>query len=377
MNLKKVTYGLSLTAFLSYALAVFLFFSGNVFQVEAKTFEINKEKKVVLENLKSLRVMTTSTDIKLKVTDVEEITVKFKGTVKASEDFKEPKLIVEKNNDVLTVKIKRHRKKKFIFINYNYSSDLELIILFPNKLNKMLSVSTVSGDIECGNIDFEQVETATTSGDFDFNRIVARKLDLETVSGDIKGEVAKADEFFVESTSGDVSIDNIETVSFVCSTVSGDYTFKDIKVKNVMKISSTSGDFELGKVIAGKFKGGTISGEVEFATLTTKLTSLETVSGDIVIGNFVGDLNVSTTSGCVKAVVKSFDNALNVSTTSGDIDFKMHLKDKFSFYAKSKGGIEYSYNGQSIDSEHKLRLNCSSCTKTVSLTSVSGEISLK
>jgi hypothetical protein len=58
-----------------------------VFQVEAKTFEINKEKKVVLENLKSLRVMTTSTDIKLKVTDVEEITVKFKGTVKASEDF--------------------------------------------------------------------------------------------------------------------------------------------------------------------------------------------------------------------------------------------------------------------------------------------------
>ncbi len=377
MNLKKITYGLSLTAFISYSLAALIFFSGNVFKAEAKTFEINQVKKVSAEGLQSLKVITTSADIKLKVDDVEKVSVKFTGSVKTNGDFKEPELLVEKKGDELTIKIKRYKKKRFIFINYNYSSNLKLVVVFPKTINKKLLVSSVSGDVEFNKVKFNKVSIDTTSGDILFDSILAKKILLDTVSGDIKGELISGGNFSIESTSGDVLIETVKGLEIICSTVSGCYSFDNVEVTGLVKIDSTSGDYKFGKVVSKNLRGNSISGEIEFNGLKTKVAEIDLVSGDVALGNFSGDLNVSTTSGDVNGTVSGFEKKINISTTSGDISLKMDTTDKFSFNAKSRGGIEYSYNGQSISSEHKLNLNCDMCTKTVSLKSVSGEISLK
>jgi len=82
---------------------------------------------------------------------------------------------------------------------------------------------------------------------------------------------------------------------------------------------TASGDILIGEV-AGKLEVKTASGDVSLESVEGENGTLATVSGDVAIGHAASELTLRTVSGDME--LRVVDRPLTISTTSGDVDLR-------------------------------------------------------
>ena len=103
-----------------------------------------------------------------------------------------------------------------------------------------------------------------------------------------------------------------------------------------------------------------------------------TTSGDIRAKGISGDVKIGSTSGQVKAQVLAFTQAIQCTTTSGDIHLAIAQKKPYRFAGSTHGDISLVMpDGKTYNAERKLYVECEKCSRTVKVTSTSGDIEVK
>lgn len=290
----------------------------NIGDVERVPSNIRKDEKIDISNINDLSINVKSSDVKLILTDEEQLRVVQYSNRDIDDDKK-----VKINNNTTSVEIREpklniwysfnifnlHRIAYDIYIPKNYKNNLDLTsasgdIYLEDEIElKNVNFSLASGSINVSKkINAEDIDIKIVSGDIIFNEIIAKKVNLESISGDIslKGN-AKSDKIQVKSTSGDIETKDIETNNIEMKTVSGSIETKKLTADIEMK--STSGDIEIESLI-GK-------------------PNLSTTSGDISINDFkiLKDSNIHSTSGDLKIYLNKESNCnINTKTVSGNVN---------------------------------------------------------
>jgi len=184
------------------------------------------------------------------------------------------KLIFERDDDTITIKVKVPRKG-------GRGTDSDLHISVPQ--NSSLDVGAVSADIDVADVKGEQR--------------------LQSVSGDVTTESAGED-VMAESVSGDVEVsgDNKDGETDA-STVSGDVTL--FRVAGTASAESVSGDVIVDEGSFNRVDLSTVNGELVFQSTLRKggKLSAETVNGDVdveLVGDVTARIDVSTFNGRIR-----------------------------------------------------------------------------
>ena len=166
------------------------------------------------------------------------------------------------------------------------------------------------------------------------------QLSLSSASGDIRSEmdISLAEGFQAEAVSGDVVIPNITASKVSLGSSSGDIKVDAVSAgindsAGAVDIETVSGDINVGQ-LAGEIDIESSSGEITVKQLTgaTKIKSIsgniesESIAGDAWLGTTSGDIAVQRIDGAVTAESSSGGVKIlagaggrNVKTTSGDI----------------------------------------------------------
>ncbi len=134
-------------------------------------------------------------------------------------------------------------KKKETFSNFfkQVSGPNELYVKIPETVTR-IKLSTLAGDIACG-------------------QLASKRMDLNTMSGDIELRNLDIQDVYANTMSGDVDAYDIRASIVDLKSMSGDIEFEG--VAGNLHLASTSGDIE-GKVTgARKVKATSVSGDVD------------------------------------------------------------------------------------------------------------------
>jgi len=207
---------------------------------------------------------------------------------------------VEMSGSQLTVRVPEAKGIGFL----RRSHGLRIRISMPT--DSALRVNSASADVEAsGRLGSTMFTSA--SGDLRAAEING-DMERKSASGDTRVD-AVAGSVRTDSASGDIRIDS----------VGGD-----------VRVQTASGDVAIDR-IAGSFKANTASGDIRVSSVHTGETSINSASGDIVIGVAQGTgvwMDVNTLSGDTRSELGSSDGPstattsqlrLNIRTLSGDV----------------------------------------------------------
>jgi len=215
------------------------------------------------------------------------------------------KLIFERNNNKVTIKVKVPRKS-------GRGIDSDLHVNVPE--NSSIDVGAVSADIEVSDVLGEQ--------------------SLQTVSGDVI--TAAAADVVAGSVSGDVEVsgDNSD-IEAEASTVSGDVTL--FRVSGEVSAESVTGDVVVDEGSFDRVDVGTVNGQVLFQSALRKdgKFSAETVNGAVDV-EFVGavsaKVDVDTINGRIRNCfgpdaerISKYGPGWTLNFTSGDGDGRVDI----------------------------------------------------
>ncbi|WP_432662381.1 DUF4097 family beta strand repeat-containing protein [Wukongibacter baidiensis] len=296
-NMKKIVLWLFIIMIASFSISIILFRNAGVdwndiadMDDDYSNFEeisnvkgkfkknINEEKSFDIQGIDDVNISTISADIRIIPEDRNDIRVHFYGAVASSNEIGSPKLIAEKQNNSLQIKIDH---KKLISSGF-YSSRIDLDIYVPNEYSKNIDVKTTSGDIDLGILNIKDISAKSVSGDINADSLYSEKSSFKSTSGEItlrdfKGMID------AKTTSGDIDID-----------------FNALE--NDVNIGSISGSIELGLPNNSGFylESKSLSGDIE----CDFPISIEGKHSERKVNGRVGQDN----------------NRIVLSTTSGDIE---------------------------------------------------------
>ena len=222
-------------------------------------------------------------------------------------------LIVERDGDVVTVKVKAPKRS---------SSRISSNILVRVPEGSSIEVSGVSADITVENVEGEQ-SLHTVSGDVTTTALA--DVDAGSVSGDIDidGD-GKSAETKANTVSGDVNLDNVSG-EVAAEAVSGDVSIIDGVFERVA-IETVNGDldFEAKLESGGRLSATTVNGSVE-------VVFEGGVSAEFDVSSFNGDIDncfgpkPKRTSKYTPGLHLEFtegggDGTVTISTLNGDIE---------------------------------------------------------
>lgn len=243
---------------------------------------INDERIINADNINIINVATVSSDVKFFSEDRNDIKVHFEGAIASSNEIILPELIAENNNNTLSIEVKH---KSLMNIGF-HSSTIRVHVYIPETYSNDLSVKTISGDIDLGDIEnIKNASLQSVSGDIKAESLYTEKTILKSTSGSLKVEDFKG-ELDSDTTSGDLYI-NVNKLdnSINCKSVSGDIKIElSGNAEFYLESKSTSGDIdcEFPISIQGKISEKSINGRV--GNGENKI-SASTISGDIKITN--------------------------------------------------------------------------------------------
>lgn len=258
--------------------------SGNKFEFGKQEYHIVQDKTYPVENIKQIKVDLVSDDIRVFVTDKQEVRLVEHGNKNAKKKRVHSKL----SEGTLNI----YSKKKFCLL-FCFTNSSKLDIYIPKTYIHHLSLTSVSGDITIPKnqslLTLKNVDIETTSGDISLNSdIKGKHFTLSSVSGDIQMKSILADEIDIDATSGDVEADNLSG-KITTSTISGDIEINAFHITGNSNFETVSGeiDIRLTKESNCHIKTDTVSGEKNIFNQTTGSNPhqlyLETVSGDITV----------------------------------------------------------------------------------------------
>lgn len=218
---------------------------------------------------------------------------------------------IEKTGEKVTVS-SRPRGLGWIGLQWAFLPRMRLEVTVPERYAGSIRASTMSGDVDAGNVE-------------------VLELSLDSKSGDVYSDGTSASVFTATAISGDVRVSSLAADTADLSTVSGDVTAVFSKVREV-KAKSTSGDISVSiEEIAGSgsVRAKTVSGDVMIA-LPTGISvdvDLQTISGRTrMLPDGYGELKIagdgipviaSTTSGDISITACTAHTVTQTGTASG------------------------------------------------------------
>jgi len=275
----------------------------NNFTFGSETKQV-KNETISLENIEQINFNTKSNDVKVYVSNTNELrVVQYSGKKAKEKDL----FTYKKEGNTLTIK---GNYREFC-IGFCFDIGTRYEIYLPNTYTKNLSINEISGDITVGeqDINLNSLSLKTTSGDIEINNnIKANNITIDTKSGEIKTNNLKANKIDIQSISGDLYLESLVSKDIYMRTISGEVEVNQTIGK--LDIKTTSGDIEIDHfTIKNNSKITSISGDVNVSLNQDSHCNIieSSVSGDKSLPNN------SSLDG--KGTYK-----LEINTTSGDIE---------------------------------------------------------
>ena len=299
-------------------------------------YDVNEEKSIEPSNINSIKIDMVSADIKVLISEDDNIKATLKGYVKSSEEASNPKLDMTSKEGTLYITSQNNAFKAFssysmdlkleIFIPKSYINDLYIKStssdIFINTLNlNSLNIITTSGFMEAEEIIVKNFNFTSTSGDLDINKLNSTQNEIQTASGNIEVKSIEGNSS-ISSTSGDLNIDRLSSNQNQIRTTSGNIEIHSIE--GGLTLNSTSGDSYLkySKMPSGNIDINSISGNLELLTPSNAeyFIDASSTSGNITLNKPI--LAEVKKEHQIKGVVGSDNCKINIKTTSGDVDIK-------------------------------------------------------
>jgi len=291
--MKKLLIILAVTMVVSLGIAAIVMVMTDSFNIA--TEKINDSKTFNPEEISSIEVDLSSTDLNIIPTTKGEIIVHFYGEVSTNLKRAIPELVAYKTGDKLYVEILR---SKDIVIGINISRTT-MDIYIPEITLEEFKINVVSGDVILEDIKAAETYLETVSGDIKVQDLMAEKIRISSVSGDIivQDYTGNID---AGSIAGDISlIGGDDNEDLDAATVSGDISIEQDAVSD-MNIGSTSGDVKIRLPEDSQF-----------------YLDISTVSGDI---KYDFAINISSSGRRdLEGTVGNGGDRIMISTVSGDV----------------------------------------------------------
>lgn len=229
-----------LSAFLVIALKSGVNFKNGMFNISSNNTNIIYEKEFGLENIKNINIQQDAGDIKIKETSDNFIKVVLYG-----ENESDAK--VELNNEKLNIN-STHRTKKFIFFNFNITTN-DIIIYIPSSYSNEIKIrnnygnceiedlenATINIDSDAGNVELGKIKNANLKSDCGNIKIdeILNKCDIKNSCGNIKIDTMNIQENSkIKADLGNIEINNTNNIF-----IDADVDLGKIKINNNNKNS--------------------------------------------------------------------------------------------------------------------------------------------
>ncbi|MBQ8309948.1 MAG: DUF4097 family beta strand repeat protein [Clostridia bacterium] len=270
----------------------------NIFNFNSMEFHTNSY--TVSETFSKIHVSDIECDIRLFPSDDESTRIEAKENDKIY-------YTIQAENEIL--EIKRHDKRAWYeHIGFFFNQDMVLKLYLPKSAYELLTLETVSGNIE-------------VPDSFTFTSIT-----LKTTSGEITSECTVNNGATVAVTSGNIRICNVLDGKISVGSVSGNITLTNSQGTH-LRLSATSGNIKLQNVIAtGDINAETVSGGIELDRVDGAKLSAKTTSGNVTCKLLSPkNYSVSTTSGSTHYPASDESAGIcEVSTVSGNINIELY-----------------------------------------------------
>ncbi|WP_308165750.1 DUF4097 family beta strand repeat-containing protein [Clostridium algidicarnis] len=250
-------------------------------------------------NINSIKIDMVSADIKVLISEDDNIKATLKGYVKSSEEASDPKLDMTSKGGTLYVTSPNNTFKGFS----SYSRDLKLEIFIPKSYINDLYIKSTSSDISINPLNLNNLNIITTSGFMEAEEITVKNFNFTSTSGDLNIDRLSSNQNQIRTTSGNIEIHSIE---------------------GSLTLNSTSGDSYLkySKMPSGNIDISSISGNLELLTPNNAefFINASSTSGNITLNKpILADVKKEHQ---IKGVVGSDNCKINIKTTSGDVTIK-------------------------------------------------------
>jgi lia operon protein LiaG len=277
-NVKKFVIILVSIIFVSFVISGILFYTtGGVKPSLITSGQIKTNKSFETEGIEKIVINAVSPCIKILPAEGKEIIVDFYGNITTNLGDNSPKLIADIKNNILNISISYPKTFNLGLFDI---SNIFLDIYIPAQFTKEINVTSVSGDVNIGNVNGTKIQLKTTSGNLSAISLKAKEIQADSISGNINFE----------------------------------------KIEGNLKISTVSGEISAGLTsIAEDILIKTISGEVMLALPSSSsfIFDLESVSGDMK-NNFDSKINLETERS-MEGTVGNDTNKIKITTVSGEI----------------------------------------------------------
>lgn len=160
-----------------------------------------------------------------------------------------------------SLQIKQRQRGGFFLFRWSFGSEAQVKLHVPEKaLCSKLTLSTVSGDIQGGEMEAQSVSLSSTSGGIS-GAVKAETLNLSSTSGDIDLNMQQVRELHANTVSGDIQLAGAIQTSAELNTVSGDVTLSlpDRPSHYTLHFSSVSGDSTVSGASMADMESGAVS----------------------------------------------------------------------------------------------------------------------
>lgn len=263
------------------------------------SYDVDEQNSLAISSINNIRIDMVSADIKISISNDDNVKATLKGYIKSSQEISTPRLDMTKQGDTIYIK---SPSRSFIS-SYSYSENLTLEVFVPKSYSNNLDIKTTSSNIAIDTLDLSTLNISTTSGTIKTGEISTKSFNFGSTSGDLIINKLKSSNNQIKTTSGKIKINSIEgNLSF--KSTSGDcyLSYKDMPAENI-DISSVSGKIELHTPSNAEF-----------------FVNASSTSGDIKLDKpIIAEVKKEHQ---VRGVVGSDKCKINIKTTSGDITIK-------------------------------------------------------
>lgn len=255
-----------------------------------------------------------SSPIHIEPAEGDTLTAHLTGTFSANRENAQPKLIVEKNGDTITVEIKYPH-----FYGLFSNADMDLTVSLPAEYAEELSLNTTSAYAESSMpLALERFSFESVSGGMNIWDITAREADLSTTSGRVNTEIKGCETFEFNSVSGDIEADT-DAASVRTATTSGSIVLRELTggLSATSISGSVTADFA---ALTDDVRIDNTSGSV---SLTVPGDSGFSLEYDTVSGSFHSDLPVAMTESSptnIEGPVGEGGPTVRINTVSGGLN---------------------------------------------------------
>lgn len=263
------------------------------------SYEVDDQNSIAISSINNIRIDMVSTDIKISISNDDNVKATLKGYIKSSREISTTKLDMSKQGDTIYIK----SPSKSFTGSYSYSENLKLEVFIPRSYVNNLDIKTTSSDIAADTLNLNNFTINTISGTIKTGEISVKSFNFSSTSGDLIVSKLKSSNNQIKTTSGEIKINSME---------------------GNLSLNSTSGDCYLSykDMPSGNIDISSISGEIELLTPSNAefFINASSTSGDVKLSKpIIAEVKKEHQ---VRGVVGSDKCRINIKTTSGDITIK-------------------------------------------------------